>query len=76
MAQKKVDVLIEDGIEETDFHVWADDDMKVVIESIEGVALVFNNIPTKYHVYIDPRYDRSEIIKEIEKKIKEKTYDN
>ena len=66
-----VDVLIIDGVSERDFYVWADKDMKEIMESIQGVSNVFSDMETcEYHVYIDPRYDIEWIKREVEAQIK------
>ena len=39
--------------------VWADAGMKDVIAGVEGVEVCYKDIgETRYHAYLDPRYDR------------------
>lgn len=78
MNGKEKDVLIEDvfyyeketglkTIYEDRFTVWADEKMKEVIESVEGIMGVYNSIAkTQFTVYFDKRYNRDFLKKEIE----------
>jgi hypothetical protein len=46
--------------------VWADPGMKGVIAGVEGVDSCYNNSSeTQYHVYLDPRYDRDVVKRNI-----------
>lgn len=74
---KKFDVLTEDinftnqrtGLEYLADHIFvhADAGCKDVILSVEGVRDVYNTFgPTQYSVYLDPRYDRDFVKREIE----------
>lgn len=55
------------------FDVWVDGDPRVILENIEGVTNVYQSpiedVP-RWTVYIDPRYDRDYIAKEIEAQLK------
>jgi len=74
---RKTDILILDekytdprtGVEVINtlcFTVWADEDMKEVIKSVEGVVNVYNiPVPTQFSVYYDQRYDREAVKAEI-----------
>jgi hypothetical protein len=78
---KKQDVLIENiwtedqktglkNMQEGMLIVWADPKVLDVIKSVPGVSNAFCNIsPVKYEVFLDPRYDREFVQKEIEAKI-------
>ena len=78
MSGKKQDVIIEDvtntdprtGIEsvsQTQVNVWADERMKDVIKKVEGVTNVYNiPTPTLFNVYIDARYDKEYVKRDIE----------
>ena len=78
MSGKKQDVIIEDvtntdprtGVEsvsQTQVNVWADERMKEVIQKVEGVTNVYNiPTPTLFHVYIDARYDKEYVKRDIE----------
>ena len=78
MIGKKKDIIIEDvvntdprtGIEtisQTSINVWADERMKEVIQKVEGVTNVYNiPTPTLFHVYIDARYDKEYVKRDIE----------
>jgi 16S rRNA G966 N2-methylase RsmD len=75
---KIMEVLIEDnyfidektGVEhimKRIVNVWANAGMSNVIKEVPGVTNVFNNdCPTLYMVFLDPRYDRDFVKKEIE----------
>jgi len=74
---KKTEILIFDvkytdhrtGVEtvsDQNMTVWADADMKPVIEGVAGVANVYNTITsTEFSVDIDRRYDIEFVKKEI-----------
>lgn len=50
--------------------VWADANMKSVIESIPGVTNVYNSLtPTEFSVFLDERYDVKFVAAAIEKAI-------
>ena len=78
MSGRKKDVLVLDekytdpktGVEVINslcFAVWADADKKSAIESVEGVSWVFQEREkTLYRVYIDQRYDREYLKREVE----------
>lgn len=55
------------------FDVWVDGDPRVILENIEGITNVYQSpiedVP-RWTVYIDPRYDRDYIAKEIEAQLK------
>jgi len=79
---RKNDVIIENeyytdpktGVEvqaKLSFTVWADENMKDAIKSVEGVTKVYNTLtPTQFSVYFDKRYDREYIQREIEAVVK------
>jgi hypothetical protein len=51
--------------------VWADENMSKVIFGVEGVTGVYHPLhSSEYTVYVDPRYDREYIKREIEAVIK------
>ena len=53
------------------FAVWADEQMKDTISAVEGVVQVYVDIAvTKYHVYVDKRYEMEFIMREVEAAIK------
>lgn len=72
---RKQDVLFEDftytdprtGVQMTgdSFYMWADAGLKDLIEGVEGVQNAYAE-KSKYHIYIDPRYDREFLKREIE----------
>jgi len=78
MSGKKQDVIIEDVtntdprtgvvlVIQTELNVWADERMKPIIEKVEGVTNVYNNFAkTLFHVYIDARYDKEYVKRDIE----------
>ena len=78
MNGRLTDVIIEDeyftdertGIRQIgrSMIVWADMEMKESLKMIEGIStvIVHLDIPTRYYVYIDPRYDREFLKAEIE----------
>lgn len=78
MNGKLTDVIIEDeydtdqrtGVRSLALRliVWADPGMEESIKRIEGIHRVFNfpDSPTQYHIYLDPRYDREYLKREIE----------
>lgn len=78
MSGKKQDVIIEDvtntdprtgveSISQTQVTVWADERMKEVIQKVEGVTNVYNiPTPTLFHVYIDARYNKEYVKRDIE----------
>ena len=78
MNGRKQDVLIEDifyidprtGVEmmsDNQFIVWADEKMLTVIQAVEGVTNVYNQMKkTCFNVYVDKRYDREFVKREIE----------
>lgn len=57
-------------ISDTNFKVWADAEMKAVIESIEGITWVFQEHGTRFTVYYDLRYDRETLKQEVAAAIK------
>ena len=70
MNGRKKDVLIEASesmdertgvktVSTTSFIVWADNGNKEIIQAVEGVSAVYSGQPekTRYHVYVDHRYD-------------------
>ncbi len=67
---KITDVLIEDSPTGFGFTVWADPDMEDIISSVPGVSWCANEQPTKYVVFLDPRYDVEWIEQEIIAQIK------
>ena len=67
---KKIDVLIERGMSDRDVYVWADGDIEGIVIQIDGVVEIYGDDTTQYHVWLDPRYDREELIAEIEAQIK------
>ena len=71
------DVIVEwqDDLRYVD--VWADEGSKELIENVEGVTNCYNNLSeVNYHVYLDPRYDKEFVMKEIEAAIKVGNYEN
>lgn len=78
MSGRRTDVLIEDwiytnprtGVEVTSdesFYVWADAGLSKLIEGVEGVTQATPDLAkTRYHVWIDKRYDIAYIKREIE----------
>ena len=81
---KKIDYIIKDdtytdlktGVEIINnrmFTVWADEEMKSVIEGVEGVLETYNTFnKNEFSVYFDIRYNREEIKQEVAKAIMEK----
>lgn len=79
---RMVDILIEDykytdprtGVEiisDWYFIVWADEDMKSVIEAVEGIDKACNTtFKTRFEVCYDKRYDREALKAEITAAIK------
>jgi 16S rRNA G966 N2-methylase RsmD len=64
-------------LEEYSFNVWADAGMMNFIKEVAGVTNVFDNTcSTQYHVFLDPRYNRDFVKKEIEAVIVCADYDN
>ena len=79
------DIIIEDvylfndlGIETLTgmIVVWADEGLKELIFKISGISRVENESPFHYYVFLDPRYDREFVKKEIEAKILCRKEDN
>ena len=75
---KRVDVIIEDnygrdydtGLRKfVGLLVWADDGMLDITKAIPGIHAAFADT-TRYMVFLDPRYDKEFIEKEIEAQIK------
>lgn len=78
MANGRVqDVLIEDvyytdertgvrSISNKSITVWADKGVIEIIKRVEGVSGAYVFSPTRYSVYIDPRYDIAFVKREIE----------
>ena len=59
---KMFHALVEDTLNvqhEKNIVVWADEDMKKIIEQVEGVSTCYQNngCKTRYSVWLDPRYD-------------------
>lgn len=67
MAIMKRKIAIHRDFVETMISIWADDSYIPAIEEICGVVKVDpdNSLRNCWMVYLDPRYDRAEIIKEI-----------
>ncbi len=68
MANRKRELAIVTEMEE--FEVWAKDDILDQIRGIKGVADFASAIPSGYYnthasFVIDPRYDRGEVLDEI-----------
>jgi len=54
-------------LDENNIIVWADKGLIEILSKIKGITDVFNTgSDTKYSIYLDPRYDRNFIKKEIE----------
>ena len=49
--------------------VWADEGVENIVFKIDGVTNVAKQTKTLYYVFLDPRYDRDFVKKEIEAKI-------
>ncbi|GAH37497.1 unnamed protein product [marine sediment metagenome] len=61
-----IDVIVEDYIDEHNCKVWADPGLKELILSVEGVSNIYlNNCNTCYAVFLDHRYDKELVAKEI-----------
>ena len=57
---QQIDILIKDYVAEgrvTGVTVWADPEMRKLIESVPGVTLAVSIKPTEYSVHFDPRFD-------------------
>ena len=67
---KMTDVIVEWQNNLEYVEVWADENSTEFIKSVEGVENCFHQSKSKYHVYLDPRYDREYVMKEIEATIK------
>lgn len=76
MNGKKFDVIVEETYysdPETGvktrwdcFTVWADSGLSALIESVNGVTAVYETNKSQYSVYVDKRFDREHVKREIE----------
>ena len=69
MANRKRELAIVSEIEQ--FEVWAKDDILDQIRDIKGVVDFASAVPSGYYnthasFVIDPRYDRDDVLREIE----------
>lgn len=67
MATMKRKIAIHYDFVETMISIWADDSYIPAIEEICGVVKVESDVSLRncWMVYLDPRYDKVEVIKEI-----------
>lgn len=67
MATMKRKIAIQHDLVPTQISIWSDDSYIPAIEEICGVVKVEpdNFLRNCWMVYLDPRYDRAEVIKEI-----------
>lgn len=67
MATMKRKIVIQHDFVETMISIWADDSYIPSIEEICGVVKVESDVFLRncWMVYLDPRYDRADVIKEI-----------
>jgi len=57
-------------LQEKELTVWADEQHKEIIKKTHGVTNVYNHTtPCEFDVFLDPRYDREFVKKEIEANI-------
>jgi hypothetical protein len=68
MAKRKVDVRVEMGIASTWLGLWCDDDFVRRVQAIKGVRKVSgaDRYDGAHTVWIDGRYDASDVMVEIE----------
>ncbi len=62
------DVLVDDSL--TGFTVWANLGMTEIITAVPGVTFCNDELPTRYTVHLDLRYDPEWIRQEIIARIK------
>ena len=65
---------IEQGEEERLYFIWTDINLVAAIEGLEGVATVSGSFGERHlhRVWLDPRYDASEVLASIEATVYER----
>lgn len=70
MATRQKDVLVIKDYHPDVVTIWIDS-TKSELEAIRGVDVAYEQPGSAFNVYLDPRYDREETIREIEELGKE-----